>query len=48
VGDEQLLYDMRFEVFTGVRMMFFWVLALCRLVSPEDGDILFLRKVGIY
>jgi hypothetical protein len=49
----------RFEVFTAVRMvMFFWVLAPCKLVdrcqrfgeiySPEDGDSMFLRNVGIY
>jgi hypothetical protein len=36
----------RFEVFKAARIMkFFWVLAPC---SPEDGDSMFLRTVGIY
>jgi hypothetical protein len=33
-------------------MRFFWVLAPCRhtvsIFSPEDGDSIFLRNVGIY
>jgi hypothetical protein len=47
-------HNMKFEVFTAVRMMmfYFWVLVLCRLVGrcqmPEDGGSMFLRNVGIY
>jgi hypothetical protein len=45
----------RFEIFTAVSMMLlFWALAPCRLggrywraFSPEDGDSMFLRNIGI-
>jgi hypothetical protein len=42
---------MRFVVLTAVRktMLFFWVVTPCRLVgSPEKGDRIFIRNVGIY
>jgi hypothetical protein len=41
------MYNLRFEVLTAVRMtmLFFWVVTPC---SPEDGNSMFLRNVGIY
>jgi hypothetical protein len=37
-----------FEVFTVVRMMIWVVVPYRLIVSPEDGDSMFLRNVDIY
>jgi hypothetical protein len=58
----KLIVVLRFEILTAmeVYMMFFWVLALCKLVywyqsflqtyhfSPEDGNIIFFRNAKLY
>jgi hypothetical protein len=38
------------EVLAAVRMMilFFWVVGWVLSFSPEDGDSMFIRNIGIY
>jgi hypothetical protein len=38
----------RVEVLTAMNLAMFFVVMSSRLFSPEDGDIMFPRKVDIY